>query len=180
MLRESKSRKRIRIADDQVAAFVEHFPEFDALRTGVLFMLRSLAQRIDDDYNVLLAPLGLTAGRVSYLAVLAAVGERGLPLVELGTRVRGSSANISVMVRSLERDGLVRRIKDRADARVSLIVLTKKAKVLIERAFPVHFTNVKSALRTLSGAELTTLAGLLEKIASGFDDLMSQRNPPDD
>jgi MarR family 2-MHQ and catechol resistance regulon transcriptional repressor len=169
-------RKRIRIPPDQIERFTERFPTFDPQRTEVLFMMRSLAQRIDDDYNVLLAPYGLTAGRVSYLAVLDAVGERGLPLGELGARVRSSGANISVMVRSLERDGLIRRLKDPSDGRIRLLALTKKGKEIIERAFPVHLNNVRSALKYLTKSDLLTLAALLEKMALGFDALMDGGN----
>jgi DNA-binding MarR family transcriptional regulator len=175
-LPENNSRKRLRLPSDQIPRFIERFPSFSHHQTEVLFMIRTLAQRIDDDYNILLSPFGLTAGRVSYLAVLAALGDEGLSLSELGARVRNSGANISVMVRSLERDGLVRRLKDPSDSRVRLISLTKKGKALIERAFPVHIGNVKTALASMTAKDLETLAHLLEKVSVGFDALMSSAN----
>jgi DNA-binding MarR family transcriptional regulator len=170
------ARKHLRMPEDQFREFVARFPGFDLLRTDALFMLRTLAQRIDDDYNVLLAPFGLTAGRLSYLAVLAAVGPAGIPLGDLGARVRSSSANISVMVRSLERDGLVKRLRDPADARVRLLALTRKGEKLIERAFPVHLTNARAALKYVTQSDVERLVEILDKLGQGFDELMDRQS----
>ena len=152
----------------------QRFPQlFDARRTRAIFALRALSQRIDDDYNRWLAAYGLTATKINYLSVLYSVEGHALVLSELGRFIHSSNANVTVMINALERDGLVQRIRDPEDRRSYAARLTPKGFQTIEKALPAHLSNLRTAMAAVSNNELDALTATLQKIASGFDDLMA-------
>lgn len=168
-------RKMISVSEEQLEPHARSFPGlFDPRRTQTLFMLRALAQRIDDDYNALLSQYGLTASKLSYLATLFSAKDHSLALSELSARIRTSNANVSVMIDALERDGYVRRQPNPVDRRFISAVLTSRGLELIKRTFPVHLKNVRQALHHLSREDLDQLIELLSKVGVGFDELMAE------
>ena len=137
--RSTARRKTIFLQEEQIAPHARAFGKlFDARRIQTLFALRALAQRIDEDYNAWLAPYGLTASKLSYLATLFSADGHALPLTALSKRIRTSNANVSVMIDTLEDAGLVERRRDDVDRRYTLAVLTPKGLALIRRSFPAH------------------------------------------
>ena len=174
-MRGSRARKRIAVCSHELEPHVRAYPGlFDPTRTQALFMLRALAQRIDEDYNALLLHHGLTAPKVSYLAALFST-PKGLSLSDLSERVRTSNANVTVMMNALERDGLVRRKRHPSDGRTTLAALTPKGTQLIRRVFPEHLENGREALKGMSARDLHALTALLGKVGAGFDALMAAR-----
>jgi DNA-binding MarR family transcriptional regulator len=64
----------------------------------------------------------------------------------------------------LERAGLVERLPDPDDRRGTLIELTVKGKVLLDRAIEAHLQGEAEMVTRLSKAERKSLAGLLKKV----------------
>ena len=178
-MRVGKGRKRISVSDEEMQRYVDAFPDvFNPERTQALFMIRALAQRIDDDYNALLEQFGVTAPKVSYLAALFA-SPHGLSLSDLSERVRTSNANVTIMMNALERDGLVRRKRHPTDGRATLAALTPKGMLLIRRVFPEHLENGREALKDMSMSDVRALIKLLGRVGGGFDALMLARGADD-
>lgn len=164
------------VPDELLSPFTQNFPElFDPVATRGLFALRALAQRIDDDYNTWLVPLGLTATKLNYLAVLYAAPKHTLPLSELSRYIHASNANVTIIMNALERDGLVERRPNPLDRRSTVAILEPKGKALINKAFPIHHRNIKAALRDVTPSERRALVALLVKIGAGFDALFATR-----
>jgi DNA-binding MarR family transcriptional regulator len=67
---------------------------------------------------------GLSEGRLHVLFTLAAAPEHQLPLGELADRLDVTPRNITGLIDHLERDGLVERIDDPADRRLTYARLT--------------------------------------------------------
>lgn len=169
----SKRRRKgvLVIPDPLVMPYARLFPGlFDPAATRALFALRALAQRIDDDYNAWLAPYGLTATKLNYLAVLYATPDNALPLSELSQYIHASNANVTVIITALERSGLVKRKVNPNDRRSFMAVLQPKGRALIERVFPVHHANIKAALKHVTQAERASLLEILTKIGDAFDE----------
>jgi DNA-binding MarR family transcriptional regulator len=98
-------------------------------RDDLGFLLAKAAQR----WNELLAERFAAAGygdvRPSYGSVLLPLYEEdGLRMGELARRARLSKQAMTDLVRLLERDALVERRNDPADARASQIFLTERAR----------------------------------------------------
>jgi MarR family 2-MHQ and catechol resistance regulon transcriptional repressor len=151
----------------------ERFPElFDKRTTRALFALRTLAQRIDDDYNSWLVRYELTATKLNYLSVLYSVDGHSLAMGEISRFIHSSNANVTVMVNALERDGLVKRVRNPKDGRRFAARLTPKGIKAIEKTLPEHMRNLRRAMGHVTGDDVDVLMKVLLKIAAGFDEVM--------
>jgi DNA-binding MarR family transcriptional regulator len=99
-----------------------------ATRDDLGFLLAKASQR----WNELLAERFRAAGyaevRPAYGSVLLPLFEQdGLRMGELARRSRLSKQTMTTLVRLAERDGLVERHRDPADARAAIVSLTRRA-----------------------------------------------------
>jgi MarR family 2-MHQ and catechol resistance regulon transcriptional repressor len=83
---------------------------------------------------------------------------------DLAERILTTGGNITVVVRNLERLGLVRRSRDPGDGRFRLVELTAKGAALIRRIFPGHAAAVARELSVLSAAEQRNLGRLCVRV----------------
>ena len=124
--------------------------------------------------NALLARLAerATTGDLTYsqFAVLEALYHLG-PLTqgEVSGKVLKSVSNITTVIDNLERDGFVRRERDRQDRRVIHIHLTEAGKAKLEAVFPGHVAALVDEFSILSESEQETLANLCRKLGKGKD-----------
>jgi MarR family 2-MHQ and catechol resistance regulon transcriptional repressor len=71
---------------------------------------------------------------------------------------------MTVVVRNLERSGLIQRYQSPQDGRIFLIQLRDKGRDLIREVFPLHQSNVKKSFHHLSKEETQKLIHLLKKL----------------
>jgi len=162
----------VALTDAMVAPLEEQFPDtYNRESTRVFFAIRALAQRINDDANGWLSPLGLGAGSYNYLITLYAAGrDYALTQNEIRLLVHTTHASVAQMVRSLERDGLVKRTKNPLDARSVVVRLTPKGIRLVRVAAPTHHAMIEERMRHVSSADRKRLMELLLAINRGFDE----------
>lgn len=79
---------------------------------------------------------GLTMTQFSVLEVLYHKGS--LSVGEIQSRILGTNGNIPLVIKNLERDGLVHRCKAEEDARISIISLTEEGKQKIAFVYPLQ------------------------------------------
>jgi DNA-binding MarR family transcriptional regulator len=130
----------------------------DRLHSAAIHLLRRL--RLED------AAAGLTAPRLSALSVLVFRGPTTLSGLAAAEQVRPPT--MTRLVQGLERDGLVRRLADPADRRVSRIQATPRGKALLRAGRARRVRRLAAALARLPAAERTILeraADLLERVA---------------
>jgi MarR family transcriptional regulator, 2-MHQ and catechol-resistance regulon repressor len=120
----------------------------------------------------LLPPLqrefGLTESQLGVLETLHHLGP--LAQGQICQKILKSGSNVTTVVDNLERDGLVRRVRDEADRRVQVVHLTEQGQDLIGRAFPAHAARITALLGALTTAEqdeLGRLCGKLGRAAAG-------------
>lgn len=144
-----------------------HYPgtcdERRALDTFIKLMraAESVAQRA----FVGVAAAGLTEGQFGVLEALHHLGP--LRLSDLATKHLRSPNNLTVIVDNLERDGLVRRVRDDKDRRVTHVHLTEAGAEKIAALFPCHVVSIQRQLAVLTAEEQETLSTLLKKLGKG-------------
>lgn len=101
---------------------------------------------------------------VSQFAVLEALYHLGpLSQGELVKKILKSGANLTTVVDSLERKGLVDRVKSQKDRRRISVQLTEAGESLIARVFPRHAEITCRELKFLTTAEKKQLIAILRK-----------------
>lgn len=170
----SVAAKRVIVLTDEMQAPLEReFPEeYSGSSSAVLFAIRAVAQRINDEANGWLAPFGLNAASYNYLVMLYASPQRSLTQNQIRQIVHTTHASVAQMVRSLEQDGLVKRRKNPLDARSVVVRLTPKGVRRVRTAIPVHHRTIEAKLRFLSEAKRRQLLALLVDVDRGFVDTL--------
>jgi DNA-binding MarR family transcriptional regulator len=106
------------------------------------------------------ANLGLTPARLSALSVLVFGGP--LSMSQLAEAEQVAAPTMSRIIAALERDGLVRREVDLADARAVRLSATPAAQGLLERGRQLRIKRLAAELRSLSEADRVTLSRAAE------------------
>ena len=137
--------------------------ELRALKTYVKLIraAESLTARIHRH----LSSTGLT---ISQFAVLEALYQLGpLSQREIGQKILRSSGNITMVIDNLEKNGRVRRERNKADRRFFIVHLTDKGYNLINKIFPPHAAVIAQDLAVLTAAEQDALGLLCKKLGLG-------------
>ena len=108
----------------------------------------------------------LSRPAISVLATLNAAGP--LRLTDLAERTDLELALVSREVRSLEASGHVRRNADPGDRRASIATLAAKGRRAYEAYRRATDEIVAETFADWSARDLTTLAGLLDRVAADF------------
>lgn len=97
-------------------------------------------------------------------AVLEALFNKGpLKICQVIDKLLTTSGNITVVVKNLERDGLIRKEQDPNDKRACRIALTDAGRVRMERVLPAHYEHIGQIFSVLSDEELLTLRNILKE-----------------
>jgi len=109
---------------------------------------------------------GLTLSQFAVLEALYHLGP--LSQSESGRKHLRSSGNITMVIDNLEKNGLVRRKRNKADRRFFIVHLTDRGYKLINNIFPPHARVIAKELGVLTDAEQDTLGGLCKKLGVGI------------
>ncbi|HET7183555.1 MAG TPA: MarR family transcriptional regulator [Terriglobales bacterium] len=107
---------------------------------------------------------GLTPSQFGVLEALYHIGS--LCLGELARKILKTSGNLTMVVRNLERRGLVTRTRQAADKRYYLVAITAKGRRLIAQLFPKHLERMVDLMSALTPSEQETLAALARKLGT--------------
>lgn len=159
----------VALTDAMVEPLEAQFPDaYNRDSTRVFFAIRALAQRINDEANAWLAPAGLNSGSYNHLITLYAAPEHMLTQNEIRRLVHTTHASVAQMVRRLERDGLVKRMKNPRDARSVVVKLTPKGYKLVHATAPMHHKMIEEKLKGVSTEDRRKLMDLLLAVHRGF------------
>jgi DNA-binding MarR family transcriptional regulator len=122
-----------------------------------------------------LRPLGLTFARYEVLMLLIFSRQGRLPLGKIGERLQVHPASVTNAVDRLERDGLVRRVRNPADGRGVLAAITPAGRRLARRATDVVNDGVfrRLALDDDQLSELYRLLKVLRRAEGDFTDALT-------
>lgn len=104
---------------------------------------------------------GLTTAQFGVLEALYNKGD--LRICEIIEKILTTSGNITVVIKNLEKDGLVKKNLDPKDKRSTIISITDKGKEIIEDILPNHLENISEIFSILTEEEQITLKNILRK-----------------
>ena len=141
--------------------------EYPALRleNQLCFPLYACARQIVKQYTPYLKPLGLTYTQYILMMVL---WEGGSPTMgELGRRLFLDSGTLTPMLKKLEKQGYLKRKREKIDERVVRISLTQKGWELRDRAADIPEKIARCC--TLTQEELETVYRILYKLLDDYE-----------
>ncbi|MGT2756501.1 MarR family winged helix-turn-helix transcriptional regulator [Streptococcus ovuberis] len=135
----------------------------DANRSALncLIALRRTMHTINQLEFPLIREKKLTLAQFGVLEILYNKGE--MRIQTLIDKMLTTSGNMTVVIKNLERDGLVIRQCDPQDKRSYLIDLTDAGRQFIEEILPEHYQNIGHIFTVLEDAEKEQLVALLKK-----------------
>ena len=118
---------------------------------------------------------GLNLAEGSCLAIIDRHGP--MPLSDVASRENLSAPTVTKIVVRLEHQGLIERLSDPTDRRVSLVAVSKQGAALLERLRSSRTAYLHRKLRALSTEDLHHLLAalpVLENLASEHEEEQSQ------
>ena len=113
--------------------------------------------------DMIFAKAGITTQQHSVLMAIKYINNPVKPTDVASWLDRNTNA-ITLIIDRMERDGLVKRVRDLRDRRSLRLVITQKGKELLERATIPGWELVEEILSCLSEEELKTFNRIMEKV----------------
>lgn len=104
---------------------------------------------------------GLTNSQFAVLEVLYHKGD--LKICDIIEKILTTSGNVTVVIKNLEKDGLVKKYAHELDKRSILISITDKGKKIMKDIFPNHVNNINNIFNKLTIEEKLELKRILKK-----------------
>ena len=141
---------------------------YDALKleNQLCFPLYACSKEVVRLYKPFLDEIGLTY--TQYIAMMVLWEKKEITVKELGEYLYLDSGTITPLMKKMETNGLVTRVRNASDERSVIVSLTKEGEQLRERAVSVP-TNIKSCI-PLSEQEAKLLYTLLYKVLNSVSD----------
>jgi DNA-binding MarR family transcriptional regulator len=118
-----------------------------------------------------LKPLGFGVGQLPVLVALQ--NGKASTQRDLARFARVEQPPMAQMLARMERDGLIERTRDPADARSSHVALTKAAREGMPEAITALFQGNREALTGFTDAEAGQLVDLLKRLIENLDQIAS-------
>ncbi|MEV5320320.1 MarR family winged helix-turn-helix transcriptional regulator [Streptomyces sp. NPDC052687] len=135
----------------------------------VCYTVNHAARLLGQAISHRLAALGVTTGQLPTLLALYATD--GQAQSELARRTGVEQPTMAVNLRRMERDGLITRTPDPADARRALVHLTDKARTIQADVQALRSGIDAEALTGFTHEEHTQLAHLLNRLVTNLQHL---------
>jgi MarR family transcriptional regulator, 2-MHQ and catechol-resistance regulon repressor len=101
----------------------------------------------------------------SQFAILEALYHLGtLSQRELADKVLRSASNISIVLKAIEKRGLIERDRDPADNRYMQVKITEQGRALLASFFDQHVAGIVTEMSALTAAEQAELGRLCRKL----------------
>ncbi|MDE0256100.1 MAG: MarR family transcriptional regulator [Rhodospirillaceae bacterium] len=118
------------------------------------------------------AALGATRFSQTQWRVLITLSERGaLSIGDLATAIFVESSAVGRAVGRMERDGLVRRERDRDDRRITRVSLSPEGRLRMEELRAVVAAELNRLLDGFSAEDVQTLNAWLARISNSADEI---------
>lgn len=125
-------------------------------------MSRAL-NKINRATNKIYKKYGLTSGQFAVLEALYHKGD--LSVGEVQEKILTTSGNIPVIVRNLEKEGLLEKVRDEKDKRRFILRITKKGRALMDLVYPENEAIIVSMINTWSKEEQEQILKYMKKFA---------------
>jgi len=157
---------RVSHANGLQAEIKQTMPFRSREQEAYLSLLRT-ADALQSQVEAKLKEFGLTGTQYNALRILRGAGPKGLPCSEIGERMITRDPDITRLLNRLEKRGLVRRARAKADRRVIYGKITAAGLKLLSLMDEPVETHGREMLKHVGQEKLAQLIKLLELVRGG-------------
>ncbi|WP_169832984.1 MarR family winged helix-turn-helix transcriptional regulator [Geosporobacter ferrireducens] len=126
--------------------------------------LKKTTELLEEIHNRFFSKFGISNTKFNVLVILYKGDESGMILSEIGERMLVTKGNITGLIDRLEKQGYVRRIRDKEDRRKVLAAITERGKAYIEEVMEAYKNWSKEMLHGVDVEEINKMVEILEKM----------------
>ena len=150
------------------------FPTSDTKFLMMFIRVIHLQHAVPILFDQYFSKMGLSKARFMVLIQLfMRGGEKGLGISEISSFYNVSSATMTGVVDTLEKEGYVTRSHSTKDRRRVILKLTKRGQLFMRRFIPVHSSNLRNMMRSFSSGDLENLMQLNERLVESIEGFLS-------
>lgn len=147
---------------------VESYEWVDEIANKVIIELKKTADILEEVHSSFFNHFDISHTKFNVLVILYKNAEKGMMLSDIGEQMLVTKANITGLVDRLEKQGLVKRIRDDIDRRKIMAVITEKGKQFTEEVIEEYKKWSKNIMTILDDNEKKHLIHILNKLEKGL------------
>ena len=137
----------------------------DAIELKILIGLHRVSNEIDRRTTRIVKCYGLSMGQFAVLEALFHKGD--LTIGQVQEKILSTSGTIPVIIKNLEKRGLLIRLPDAGDKRKCILHITEQGSSLIQRVYPENEALIIESMHNWTNDEKCELLKLLKKFGGG-------------
>jgi MarR family 2-MHQ and catechol resistance regulon transcriptional repressor len=157
----------------QVKKYGRKYPEFNWSSVETLLNLVYTYDVVSAHMARKVSPYGITKAGFSVLMILSRSQSKSCKQNEISQLMLVSRANITGLVDSLARLGLVERANDPRDRRVNMVKILSKGEKLLEDLLPGYYKHIQDTCSIFTSAEKKILNDLLTRLRNRTSEIKS-------
>ena len=128
---------------------------------------RAISQRV--------TPLGISLAQHDILANV--VHSPGLTQQEIADRLLVARSNVSMLLSSMEKSGLLERVKDEDDARIRRVFATPRGRKIAEATLAAQSEVVGRMISAIEQADVAAVGAAMEKVEEALRSMLRDEAP---
>lgn len=158
--------KKIIPTMDELKEHAKKIPEINPSSVIAMLIVKQVASDIQHEiFDILQEKYQLSEGKLHVMIILHQQKNLITPS-SLAQKAGVTKATISIMLKRMQRDGLVNLISSNEDGRVKKVGLTENGQIMMKEILPTHYLRISKLMGKLELKEQKELIRLLQKIAS--------------
>ena len=142
----------------------EPLPEFSELQHKLMALFYETSDLLLKCEDAAYSEFGLSQQQFLVLKTIEISSNPFVKIIDVARMLKRNSNSISMIIDRMERDGLVKRVRDVQDRRSVHLSLTEKGKEKLHPASKAGLRLMVRLMSSLSEEELETFASLVEKL----------------
>ncbi len=153
---------------NKLKQLAESYEWVEGIASKTIIEFKKTHEMLETVFDSYFQKFDISDSKFNLLVILYESSEKGLALSEIGDRMLVTKANITGLIDRLERQGFVKRIRDYADRRKIIAVITEKGKVFTENIINRYREWSDKMMATLDDSEKDQLINIMMKLQKGL------------
>ncbi|HHW01827.1 MAG TPA: MarR family transcriptional regulator [Thermoanaerobacterales bacterium] len=163
---------------ERLKRMAESYNWVEGIASRAILEFKRTHEMLEEVFENYFQEYDISDSKFNLLVILYNSSEKGLMLSEIGDRMLVTKANITGLIDRLERQGLVKRIRDESDRRKIQAVITRKGIEFTEEVIKKYKEWSGSIMNILNDDEKSMLIKIMAKLQKGLVRMETERRIP--